>query len=240
MSNNLTVNLSKGMSVDLSKGGLTKFCVGANWGMMQVGGIKAQPERTVTETVKKGGFLGFGGTKEEVTKVIPAVQASGGVKKSLDLDLSAVSLDSNGKKIETIFYGNYRSNPINGLNHSGDDLDGDEEDDGIDNEIISVDTTKIDSKVQSIVFILNAFTSGQDFHATPFSRIRLYKGTESRVDEVVAQYKIDSEPKYAGKRSMILGKLHRVGNKWEFKAIGEVTDDKRLDDTVKTIEKTGY
>lgn len=205
-----TVHLSKGAIVDLSKNNTTKFFVGANWGMQA---ISQEPSE---------GFFGLF-KKPSIRKV------------SLDFDLSAIALDANGKKVETLYYGNYKDTPIKGMDHSGDDLDGDAEDDNIDNEIISVDTTKLSSNVAKIVFILNVFTCGVDFHSTPFSRIRLYKGSMDRADDVIAQFKVDDDEKFAGKRVMVLGELEKSGSKWSFKALGDVTSDTSLDAAINTV-----
>lgn len=205
-----TVNLSKGAVVDLSKNNTTKFFVGANWGMQE---IAQEPT---------GGFFGL--FKKTTVR-----------KESLDFDLSAVALDAKGKKVKVIYYENYRHRPITGMDHSGDDLDGDDEDDNIDNEIISVDTTKLPSNVAKIVFILNVFTSGVDFHSTPFSRIRLYKGSMDKAEDVIAQFKVDDDAKFAGKRVMLLGELEKSGSKWSFKALGDVTDDTSLNAAINTV-----
>lgn len=217
------INLTKGGVINLTKTNpsLTSFCVGANWG--KAGGKPAR-----TEVKKVGGFLGFGGKEEEVQ-----VPGSPG-HIAVDLDLSLAVYSEKGERLAKVFYGNKNAK---GIKHSGDDLTGDDEDDGLDNETITIDLTKVDSKAKTIVFVLNSFNTGQDFHATPYSGIRLYKGTPDRVEDVVAEFKVDSDPAYAGKRSLILGKLVKVNNEWEFKAIGDITNDTSLSNTLTTVEK---
>ena len=86
----LVLNLEKGMTLDLTKvenaSGLTDVAVGVNWGM--IGGT-----RTVTKKV--GGFFGFGGKEVETV-----VQGRG---QSVDLDLSALLYDKDGKLVDKIY-----------------------------------------------------------------------------------------------------------------------------------------
>ncbi len=156
----------------------------------------------------------------------------GGEKKeAVDLDLSVglfgVDKDFKG----AVYYGQLSAA---GITHSGDDLTGDAEgDDGLDNEVISIDLSAVHDDIEHIVFILNSF-EGHDFSTIPFASIRLYEGLPTRVDTIVASYNIASEAKYVGYTSMILGKLYRRNNEWKFAAIGEPTQDNELKDTLQS------
>lgn len=156
----------------------------------------------------------------------------GGVsKKSVDLDLSLGLYDANKELKDVIYYGKLQTG---GITHSGDDLTGDVDgDDGLDNEVIQINLSAIDDGVEHIVFILNSYKN-QDFAAIPFASIRLYEGTPTYVNNVIATYNIASDEKYAGYTSMILGKLYRRQNKWKFAAIGEPTQDRKLEETLQT------
>jgi len=156
-----------------------------------------------------------------------------GTKKvAVDLDLSAGIFDANKNLKETIYYGKLKSA---GISHSGDDLTGDiDGDDGLDNEVIEINLSAIPSDIDNIVFVLNSF-KGQDFATIPFASIRLYEGTPSRVNEVVATYNIASDAEFAGFVSMILGKLYRRNGEWKFSAIGEPTRDANLKATLETV-----
>lgn len=159
----------------------------------------------------------------------------GGAKKeAVDLDLSAGLFDSNKNILKVVYFGNLR---VNGISHSGDDLTGDEDgDDGLDNEVISVALSSIDTNVEQVVFVLNSF-KGQDFATIPFASIRLYEGTPDRVENIVATYNIASASKFSGYVSMVLGKLYRRNGEWKFAAIGEPTKDRKLEDTLKTVHQ---
>jgi len=159
-----------------------------------------------------------------------------GLKKieAVDLDASCATYDDNNKEKEVIYFRNLKSN--NGaIKHSGDDLVGDTGgDDGLDNEIISVDLSKIDSNVTKIAFVLNSFR-GQDFKSIPFASIRLYEGTATKVNEVIAKYDIANDSTFSGKVSMVLGVLYKKNGEWKFNAIGESTNDKDLKGTLSTV-----
>lgn len=154
--------------------------------------------------------------------------------ESVDLDASCVTFDDNKNALEVIYFGNLKSQ--NGsIKHSGDDLVGDTGgDDGLDNEIISVDLTKINPNVSKIAFVLNSF-KGQDFKIIPFASIRIYEGTPTRVNEVFATYDIANDPTFSGKVSMVLGIFYKRNGEWKFNAIGEPTNDRDLKGTIFSV-----
>lgn len=223
----MAINLTKGQKIDLRKSSgeaLTNFCVGVNWGAI--------------ETMKPG-FLGFGQKK---------------VVEDVDLDLSCILVDSNGQLVDWIYspeYNGYLSKnnyPLgklttndSALRHSGDDRQGDVGgDDGLDNEIISVDLNKVNNKVDKIFFFLNIYLNqGQnyDFSHVPFAKIRMYEGTPTRVNNVYSNYDVVTDITYKGKGALVLGKLYRKNNEWKFDAIGDPADDKIFIQTIQRILK---
>ncbi|TKG95194.1 TerD family protein [Puteibacter caeruleilacunae] len=212
----MAINLVKGQKIDLRKGGsgkkLSNVCVGLNWGAI---------EKYVEE--KEGGFLGFGGNVVRKRKLI-----------DVDLDASCVLLDANNNLLDTVYYGQLKSK-LGGVSHSGDDLTGDlDGDDGLDNEIISVNLDRVPANVEQIVFFLNSYKK-QDFADIPFATIRIYEGTPGRVDTVYANFDVANGAEFAGKISMIMGKFYRRNGEWKFSAIGDPTTDRDLKETVRTI-----
>ena len=157
----------------------------------------------------------------------------GGNKKvAVDLDASCATFSAEKKPLQLIYFGSLRGQ---GIQHSGDDLTGDMEgDDGLDNEVITVDLNAIPQDTDQIVFVLNSFR-GQDFKDIPFASIRLYEGSQSRVDSVFATYDIANDPKFHGAVSMVLGKLYKKEGKWKFTAFGETTSDRKLEETLQTV-----
>jgi len=156
----------------------------------------------------------------------------GGIKKeTVDLDLSVGLYDANKNLLDVVYYEKLQ---VAGIKHSGDDLTGDVDgDDGLDNEVIQLGLPHLDQNIEHIAFILNSYKN-QDFAAIPFASIRLYEGTPSSVNEVMATYNIASDAKFSGYTSMVLGKLYRRRGEWKFSAIGEPTQDKTLQDLLKT------
>jgi len=158
----------------------------------------------------------------------------GGNKKvSVDLDLSVGLYDGSKNLIDCVYFGKLEQP---GMKHSGDDRTGDVDgDDGLDNEVISVNLSQIPANIHQVVFVLNSYKN-QDFATIPFATIRLYEGTPTNVKEIVAKYEIASDSKFAGYTAMILGKLYRRNGEWKFSAIGEPTKDTELGKTLQTVK----
>lgn len=212
------INLQKGQRINLEKNNgtkLTHFCVGCNWG-----------------AIEKRTFLGL--IKNHI---------------DVDLDLSCIMIDEKGQLFDYIYSPLYRPDLLlrfglsagkldsldKALHHSGDDLQGDQDgDDGLDNEIITVDLTKINPSIQQIYFFLNN-CGKEDFSQIPYAVIRMYEGTPTKVQEVFAKYDVTSEPKYQNKTALIMGKLYKRNDTWKFAAIGDAYDDKFLGFTIQRI-----
>lgn len=222
----MAINLSKGQKIDLRKSTgeqLTNFCVGVNWGAI--------------ETVKKGFF----GSKKVIEDV--------------DLDLSCVMTNANGDLVDWIYSPDYNaflqknnyplgklSSKDGALRHSGDDRQGDVGgDDGLDNEVITVDLTRVSPDIDKIFFFINIYLNqGQkfDFSHIPFAKIRMYEGTASRVNTVHSTFDMVTDTSYAGKGAIILAKLYKRNNEWKFDAIGEPTNDRIFLETIQNIIKS--
>lgn len=159
----------------------------------------------------------------------------GGIKKqAVDLDASVGTFDDAKKLGQVVYFANLKA--YNGaISHSGDDRTGDMDgDDGLDNEIITIKMSNLPSEVDKVAVVLNSF-QGNDFKTIPFASIRLYEGTPSRVDNVIASYNIANDPKFNGSVSMVLGVLYRHNSGWKFRAVGEPTADKKLEGTLQTV-----
>jgi len=157
-------------------------------------------------------------------------------KEAVDLDASCAIYDENKNVIDTVSFRQLKSND-QAIKHSGDDLTGDlNGDDGLDNEIITVDFSKLNPSATYLGFFVNSFR-GQDFKDIPFASIRIYEGTPSRVTEVFAKYDIANEKAFAGSVAMILGVFYKRNGEWKFNAIGTPTADKKLEQTVTTIQQ---
>lgn len=159
----------------------------------------------------------------------------GGKKlKAVDLDASVALFDDSKKLLDVVSFQQLKSKD-GSIIHSGDDRTGDTSgDDGLDNEIITIKLSKVPANVKSIAVVLNSFT-GIDFTDIPFASLRLYQGTPTRVDSIMAQYNLANDAQFKGKVTMVLGVLYRHNTAWKFKAIGESTNDKKLEATINTV-----
>ena len=158
----------------------------------------------------------------------------GGVKKeAVDLDASCATFGASKELLEVVYFGQLKGT---GIQHSGDDLEGDMDgDDGLDNEVIVVNLSQVHTNVEQIVFVLNSF-QGHDFKTIPFASIRLYEGTPTRVDKIHAIFDVANDSKFSGSVSMVMGKLYKKEGKWKFSAVGDPTSDKNLEATIKTAQ----
>jgi tellurium resistance protein TerZ len=219
----MAINLTKGQKIDLRKESgetLTNFCVGVNWGAI--------------ETTKKTLF----GSKKVIEDV--------------DLDLSCIMTDGQGNLIDYIYSPDYNgflqknnyplgklASADGGLKHSGDDRQGDSGgDDGLDNEVITVDLTRLNSSIEKIFFFINIYLNqGQthDFSKIPYAKIRMYEGTSTKVNKVHSGFDIATDASFANKKALIMGKLYKRNNEWKFDAIGDATGDDMFLQTIQTI-----
>lgn len=217
----MAIRLEKGQRINLEKetgAKLTNFCVGCNWGAI----------------VKKT-FLGLS------TSVV-----------DVDLDLSCLMFDNEGNPVDHIWSPlyNFRGKLPQGkldsndhaLHHTGDDLTGDQDgDDGLDNEIITVDLNRVDYKVNSIVFFLNIYNNNEysgDFSGIPYASIRMFEGTPDKAPkQVFAQYDVATKTDCIGMRGLVMGKLYRRNGEWKFAAIGDAFPDPTIVNTIARVMK---
>ena len=219
----MAIRLEKGQRINLEKSNgskLTSFCVGCNWG-----------------AITKNTFFGLFSSNVDV-----------------DLDLSCLMFDAEGNPVDHIYSPLYRFGDRNvglpngkldsidrALHHTGDDTEGDQNgDDGLDNEIITVDLNRVDTKVNQIVFFLNIYNNEDfqgDFSEIPYASIRMYEGTASTVSEVFASYAVATKSNCVGMRALVMGKLYRRNGEWKFAAIGDAFEDKSIVHTIVRVMK---
>jgi tellurium resistance protein TerZ len=217
----MAINLQKGQRINLEKetgAKLQQFCVGCNWGAITV----------------PGKFLGIGKKTVDV-----------------DLDLSCVMFDTAGKMCDHLYSPLYRNEFLSkyglppgkldsldgAMHHTGDDRSGDTDgDDGLDNEIITVDLQQVNSNVKQIFFFLNNCGS-EDFSQIPYASIRMFEGRPDRVDKVFAAYNVSADAAYKGKTALVMGELYKHSDTWKFNAIGDAYPHPNLGVTIQLISK---
>lgn len=136
-----------------------------------------------------------------------------------DLDASAFMLGENSKTPLNeffVFYNNLTS-PDGAVSSSGDDRTGGNSDGG-DDETLSVDLTRVDSRVTQIIFtatIHDAINRNQNFGQVHNAYIRVYN-TDNNVD--IARYDLDED--FSTETAVEFGRLYKRGGEWKFEALG--------------------
>lgn len=160
----------------------------------------------------------------------------GSKKEPVDLDGSCVVFDENKRKIDSVNFRKLVSSD-GAIKHSGDDLTGDlNGDDGLDNEVITLDLSRLNASATYVAFFVNSF-KGQDFKEIPFASIRIYEGTPKSVSEEFARYDIANDATFAGNVTMVLGVFYKRNGDWKFNAIGAPIKDKKIEETETTIQQ---
>ena len=217
----MAINLQKGQRINLEKetgAKLQQFCVGCNWGAITI----------------PGKFLGIGKKTKDV-----------------DLDLSCVMFNTAGIMCDHLYSPLYRKEFLSqynllagkldsldgALRHTGDDRSGDTDgDDGLDNEIITVDLQRVNPDVKQIFFFLNN-CGKEDFSQIPYASIRMFEGRPDRVDKVFAAYNVSADAAYKDKTALVMGELYKHNDSWKFNAIGDAYPHPNLGVTIQLISK---
>lgn len=217
----MALNLSKGDKAVVKKESgqsVTNLTVGVTWGKInKLGSVPS----------KLGGLR----------NLFSAASAAVGALESVDLDLSIVTTDAQGNFLEECAF--YSKTPFGGaIKHSGDDRQGDDEDDGLDNERIQFQGLKVatGTKVQNAYIILNSY-SHQKFDQIPYIRLGIYDGLYGLRDKAarLMEFDLTNDKTFAGNESLILAKLVKTSAGWELEAIGKATADRSIQEIKRRI-----
>jgi tellurium resistance protein TerD len=135
-----------------------------------------------------------------------------------DLDASAFMIGSNSKCLSEDFFV-YFNNPKSkdgAVESSGDDRTGGSSDG--DDETLSVEIDKIDSRVEQILFVVTIYdyeNRKQNFGQVKNSFIRIYNTLNN---EELCRY--DLEEDFSVESAIEFGRLYRRGGEWRFEAMG--------------------
>ncbi len=146
-------------------------------------------------------------------------QPNEGTGYAFDLDASAFMIDANHLiPVEEffVFYGNTDS-PDTALHHSGDDPTGGNSAEG-DDEIIQVDLSKVDARIQEIIFVVtiyDAFARRQNYGQVRNSYIRI---VDDATGSEVLKYELGED--FSIETAVEFGRLYRRDNRWRFEASG--------------------
>ena len=142
-----------------------------------------------------------------------------GTGYDFDLDASAFMIEEN-RLIPSeqffVFYGNTDS-PDTALHHTGDDPTGGNSSDG-DDESIQVDLSKVDHRIQEILFVVTiheAVSRKQNYGQVRNSYIRIVDDSNG---QEVAKYELGED--FSIETAVEFGRLYKRSGKWKFEASG--------------------
>lgn len=137
---------------------------------------------------------------------------------SVDLDLSLFMLGASGKLVADeyfVFYNNPNS-PDGSAHYPGDSRGG--EGDG-DDEVINLDLSKVDPRVEFLYFAVTIDQSrerGHSFGDVQNSYINIRNAADN---SILCQYKL--EENFANEDSLIIAAISRNGGDWNVEALGQ-------------------
>ncbi|CAL9963548.1 hypothetical protein VPHD148_0079 [Vibrio phage D148] len=196
-----SLNFSKDLGLDFSKGLGGNIMINLNWGTNErtrsvdidlalavVAGAKQNP--TVSTEVKKAGFFGklIGKKDETITTTTPAA----------------------GKSVKTLVHCFDKTGARgDGIIHHGDDTSGS----WADGEFIEIDVTKIGNSIQELIPSILSY-SGHELSDLPFAHMKVYVGSKNAV--VKPLFEVDLTNLQRGDMGAQFGKLVRSGDSWEW------------------------
>ena len=141
-----------------------------------------------------------------------------GSGSDFDLDASAFMLGANKKLPQDgffVFYNNPKS-PDGAVESSGDDTTGGSSEG--DDETLTVDLSKVDSRVQEIIFTVTIHdyeARKQNFGQVRNSFIRVYN---AQTNEEIAKYELEED--FSLETAVEFGRLYLRDGQWKFEAMG--------------------
>ena len=202
----MSINLTKGQKVDLTKGnpGFSNIMVGLGWDPVQ-------------SNSKSGGFLGglFGG---------------GSSAPQIDCDASVIMIGESGRfeRNEDLIYFGHLKSEDGSIVHTGDNLTGDG---AGDDEQILIDLNRVPARITKLIFVVNIYDCvkrSQHFGMIQNAFIRIVDKSNGK-----EFLKYNLSDNYSGKTALITGEIYRYNGEWKFAATGEGTNDSSLSELVK-------
>jgi len=144
---------------------------------------------------------------------------------SIDLDASCIMFDDNKQLVDTIWFGQLRSQD-GSIKHSGDNRTGDG--DG-DDEVIHVDLSRVPNHVKILVFTVNSFT-GETFDKVTNAFCRMVDSTNRQ--EVA---KLNLSDVKGPHTAVIMAKVYRHNGEWKMHAIGENASGRTFHDLLPRV-----
>lgn len=128
-----------------------------------------------------------------------------------DIDLNAAALLFAEDHIVDVVYHQQLISRDGSVRHLGDSTTGEGKGD---NEVITVDLTRIPAQITTIVFLVTSYT-GQTFDQIENAFCRV---VDSATGTEIARYDLSTDASHTG---LVMGKVFRHGGPWRFEPIGE-------------------
>lgn len=138
--------------------------------------------------------------------------------KPVDCDVSVFMLDVNGKLPQDeffVFYNNKTSIDAS-VEHSGDKINGSS---GFDDEIITVDLSIIDRRINFLYFVTTIHESEERGHHFGHLTNASIKIQNAKDRNVLCQYNLTES--FSGHDSLIIASISRNGSNWDVEGLGQ-------------------
>ncbi|MCL2072795.1 MAG: TerD family protein [Marinilabiliaceae bacterium] len=173
-----------------------------------------------------------------------AIKDTDGSTIDVDLDLNCIFLGINNEVCENLDWTEHTDITPDAMETDdgavrlgGECTTGDPDgDDGLDNEVLTVNLSKVDSNVAQVFFFLN-YLGENDFSEIPYVKIGIYDSELGEIKNVLGRYDVVFE-KHSGYSAFIIGKLYKKESNWEFQFIGDATKDFNFLDTIERIKNS--
>jgi len=146
--------------------------------------------------------------------------------ENIDLDASAICLDSSLNLVEIISYKNLCSSNKS-IRHGGDERTGDKEGD---DEKIFIDLHKIPADVMHVGFVINSY-SGQELDDVSLAKCHLF---DAQTGDDLAMYKLSNDKSLDKHTGLLMACLYRNADEWNLRIISQAAQglvaEKLVDD----------
>lgn len=199
---NETINLTKSLNLGKGSNGLNNVVIGLGWD------VAPAPAPT-----QKKGLFG-------------SLFSNPSPSPNIDCDASViVCRNGHYKSSDDLIYYGHLNHDSGAIQHCGDNLTG--EGDGDDEEIL-INFNKLPADVDKIEVVVNIYCAAsrhQHFGMIQNAFVRL---VNEDTNQEICRYNLSEN--YDGKIAMIFGEFYKENNEWQFKAIGNGTNDSSVDD----------
>lgn len=212
----MAIRLEKNKGIKLQKDELTlkKITLGVGWDPSK--GYVEIEEETTTK-----GFLGLGKAKKVINKVKKPIG-------NIDIDSTVLCYQEDNCIAECSYRNKYVINRLSGrtiLSHSGDDTTGGSSSKG-DDEKIDLILSEVGGYADTFYLVLNIFNAHskeQTFDMIQNAYVKVYDDSNNEI----AYFNLSDN--YKNKTGIIVGKVVKNGNDFDFIALGDGVDVRNID-----------